>query len=41
MSELVIAIYEAVSPFNEIFNVVCMAAAASIMLATIIAKQGE
>ena len=42
MSELAIAIHAAVSPFNQIFYVVCMAAAASIILTTIKAnKQGE
>ena len=42
MSELAIAIHAAVSPFNQIFYVVCMAAAATIILTTIKAnKQGE
>ena len=41
MSELAISIHAAVSPFNQIFYVVCMAAAASIILTTIKAKQGE
>jgi len=42
MSELVIAIHEAVSPFNQVFNACCLSAAASIMIAMIkISKQGE
>jgi hypothetical protein len=41
MSELVIAIHEAVAPFNQLFYICSMVAAASIILTTIIAKQGE
>jgi len=35
MSELMIAIHEAVAPFNQVFYVCCLTAAATLMLFTI------
>lgn len=42
MSELVIAIHEAVQPLSQIFYICCMLAASALILSTIIVnKQGE